>query len=72
MVGSRGCNATVDLLRDEPETSSWFDIWQAAVAVDKICVGRGYKGFSYVSGTSSALLPILGSVLTYYKGAMTI
>ncbi len=38
--------------------STCFDVWQAAVAVDTICVQKGHKGFSYLHGAFSALLPI--------------
>lgn len=51
-VAAGACQARVDLPNDEREKSSRFNIWAAAVAVQRMCVKEGLAGFAYTEGTS--------------------
>ena len=46
------CQAIVDLRGNQRERSSWFDVWAAAVAVERMCVRKGVAGIAYTSSKS--------------------
>ena len=44
------CSAVVDLEEGEADTSSWYAMWMAAVAVNEICVQNGRAGTAHMLG----------------------
>ena len=47
---SNRCVVTIDISSGPAEQGRWFDMWQAAVATDVLCVGTGQAGRSYHLG----------------------
>ena len=56
-AGSR-CVMTLDLNYDISR-ASWFDVWQAAVAVDTLCITQGQAGLAYHVGEGDSKLRVI-------------
>ena len=52
--GSSRCQISISTYRNQDVVgrSSWLALWQAGIAINEMCVRRGYTGTSSILGTS--------------------
>ena len=43
----------------EVSRASWFHVWQAAVAVDTLCIAQGQAGLAYHVGEGESKLRVI-------------